>query len=155
MRTLLVSIALLSLSNAACGYSPILNHDTASPEAPRRTTIHAGDCELEFPQAGLCASFEWGGELTSEDDMTATIKFWSRADGSAAGPYRDADGEVAVQLWMPDMNHGSRKVTVQAQGEGIYSATRISFSMPGKWEVRLQIKKNGHVHEQASFLVHL
>lgn len=156
----IATLLTLSFSALACGNSPLLHHETATPPsaaAPERNAVQpsAGECPLEFPKSGLCASVTWGNTLSSDEENTATLRFWDKATGTAAGPYRDAGGEVAMFLWMPAMGHGSSPVLVTPQGGGVYSATRVYFIMPGDWDVRVQIKKNHQLFEQAVFSVKL
>jgi hypothetical protein len=158
-NTVLLVLASMSMSSLACGYSPLLNHQTAQvfdPNAPvQRSAPVAGDCPLEFPKSGLCASLTWDTALSSEDENTGTLRFWDKATSSAAGPYRDASGDVGVMLWMPAMGHGSSPVTVTAQGGGTYAVTKAYFVMPGDWDVRVQLKQNHQLIEQAVLSVKL
>ena len=154
-----VILLALASSGFACGNSPLFNHSTESSthaNAPiDRAPAPAGDCPLEFPKSGLCASITWDSALSSENENTATLRFWDKATGAEAGPYRDAQGEVAVMLWMPAMGHGSSPVTVSAQGAGVYEVSKAYFIMPGAWDVRVQIKQNHQLFEQAVLSVNL
>ena len=171
-KLLAATLLTLAFSSFACGNSPLLNHETASaPNAanPARdqtppgastpsnpgTPLAPGACPLEFPKSGLCASLSWDTALSSDAENRATLRFWDKASGTAAGPYRDVDGEVAFVLWMPAMGHGSSPVTITPQGAGVYSATRVYFIMPGAWDVRVEIKKNHQLFEQTSLSVNL
>ena len=87
---------------------------------------------------------------------TAAIRFWRKVDGADSSHGIDPGFLVAVKLWMPGMGHGSSPVLVQpAQDEsgasmpGSYEASRVYFSMPGKWEIWIQLKQNGKVVEQS------
>jgi hypothetical protein len=161
MKKAFAALAVLSFSSLACGNSPLFNHATASRTTANpptdRGSAPQGDCPLAFPKSGLCASITWDSALTSDAENTATLRFWDSNTGSEAGPYRniDADGEAAVALWMPAMGHGSSPVTVTAQGGGVYSVTKAYFIMPGAWDVRVQIKKNHQLFEQAVASVNL
>jgi hypothetical protein len=42
---------------------------------------------------------------------------------------------VAVQTWMPAMNHGSSTPTVTEEGEGKYLVTSVYLYMPGTWQL--------------------
>ena len=162
MRTF-VFLAFLTASlsaTLACGNSPLFNHETASSARGALPTDRApvpavGACPLELPASGLCASLTWNTALSSDAENSATLRFWDKATGSASGPYRDADGEVAMMLWMPAMGHGSSPIKISPLGDGVYSASQIYFIMPGSWEVRVQIKKNHQLFEQAVLAVTL
>jgi hypothetical protein len=71
------------------------------------------------------------------------------------GQATDAPSDLAVQLWMPSMGHGSSPVRVTRTELGSYSAAGIYFIMPGQWEVRIQLKTGREVTEQATFNVEL
>lgn len=166
----LVGISLLLLAAPGCGRSPLMPLDeskavttrepavrTATPETspganPGSTpgaSPEAAACPIAFPKSGLCASLAWDGEIAGDDENSFTLKFWDKTSGSAAGPYKDAPGDVAAMLWMPSMGHGSAPVIVTPQGSGVYLGTRVLFVMPGEWDLRLQIKKNSQLFEQA------
>lgn len=50
---------------------------------------------------------------------------------------------LEVEPFMPDMGHGSsQNETAQSQGDGRYQGT-VNFSMPGFWQVKVRIIKNG------------
>jgi hypothetical protein len=54
----------------------------------------------------------------------------------ASGKPRD-DLTVAVNPWMPAMNHGSSAIpTVTPKGGGQYVVTELDLFMPGHWELR-------------------
>ena len=56
------------------------------------------------------------------------------ADGSPV------DGlTLAVQPWMPAMNHGAIAPTVTPEGEGKYLVTELDVFMPGHWELRTAV----------------
>ncbi|HEY5147625.1 MAG TPA: FixH family protein [Polyangiaceae bacterium] len=43
---------------------------------------------------------------------------------------------VAIQPWMPAMNHGAIAPTVMGLGDGKYLVTELDVFMPGHWELR-------------------
>ncbi len=45
-----------------------------------------------------------------------------------------------VKLWMPDHNHGSTPVQLGDVSDGCRKLTRVNFTMPGDWEVRLELE---------------
>lgn len=44
-----------------------------------------------------------------------------------------------VKLWMPEHNHGSSAVQIGPVSEGCRLITRVNFTMPGLWEVRVEL----------------
>ncbi len=146
---------------SSCGQSPLLNHEKASGQvrigAPGEIerTANSGDstqaCPLDFPAHGLCASIVWVGNVVADQENEFTLSFWSKARSSSAGPYQTPQLEVGVQLWMPSMGHGSSPVRPVLKEEGVYSAPRVFFLMPGDWDIRVQLKKGRSVVEQAIY----
>jgi hypothetical protein len=164
MRNPWYVLMFLPLCASACGNSPLLNHETASGgnsapsdhssfQSPDAHTL--GSCSLEFAQSGLCASLTWDSTPSTEQENEFTLRFWDKANGSAAGPYRDVADELTVQLWMPSMGHGSSPVQIASQGTGVYAVSHAYFIMPGTWEVRVQLKRNHQLLEQSVVQVKL
>lgn len=70
-----------------------------------------------------------------------------RISGADGGPLDDVALEVVP--WMPAMGHGaSTKPVVEALGEGRYLVSKVSFFMPGAWELRSTI--DGSVEDRAN-----
>ena len=58
------------------------------------------------------------------------------ADGAAV-----AGAALAVEPWMPAHGHGSPEDPVVTEdGDGMYTVTNLVYSMPGHWEVRIDIE---------------
>jgi len=131
----------------ACGASPLLNHTNADGKQSPLTADAA--CPLKFSNSGLCAKIDWivGPDGSNEDSFR--LSFWNKETGDSSGPYVNSGHDVAVQLWMPSMGHGSSPVTVAAESTGIYRATRVFFTMPGAWEIRVRLQDGGTLVEQA------
>lgn len=55
--------------------------------------------------------------------------------------------DLAVQLWMPSMGHGSSSVKITQLGVNKYKVTEAFFVMPGAWEVRVTFKLEGVEHQ--------
>jgi hypothetical protein len=52
--------------------------------------------------------------------------------------------EVTVTPWMPEMGHGVKEVPkVTDRGGGLYSVENVEISMPGLWQLRVKVKKDG------------
>jgi len=51
-----------------------------------------------------------------------------------------AGAKIKATPWMPAMGHGSPKVPVVVDdGGGHYTITNLLFSMPGKWQLRVDV----------------
>jgi len=47
---------------------------------------------------------------------------------------------IAIEPWMPAHGHGSSAVpVVQGVGGGSYHATELVYTMPGQWELRVDV----------------
>ena len=46
---------------------------------------------------------------------------------------------LAIQPWMPAMNHGAIAPTVVPQGDGKYLVTELDLFMPGHWQLRTAV----------------
>ena len=49
------------------------------------------------------------------------------------------DSVKRVKLWMPEHGHGSTPVQLGATEDGCRIAKKVNFSMPGSWEVRVEL----------------
>lgn len=152
IQTLGVVCSMLFASG--CGASPLFHHVDAADrhhdgESP---TPNEAACPLEFPQAGLCASWTWVILPTEEEEGRAFLQFWNKATGTEAGSGEAPADTVYVKLYMPSMGHGSAPTTVSnGPRVGMYDVSRISFSMPGEWEVKVQLRREREVIEEAKF----
>ena len=129
-----------------CGLSPALNHTNADDLPARANTTANAECPISFSRAKLCASLVWDKE-PSEEEGVFTLKFCKQ--GSDSKVLVNPLNSVAVQLWMPDMGHGSSPVTISHVGTGVFSVTKVYFVMPGAWDIRIQLKEGSKIVEQA------
>ena len=132
--------AICLMANAACGFSPLLNH-TYPVRHPESVAIQSEDsltCKMEFQSGSLCADFIWVKEPNGSDEGSMKVYFWEK---NQPGTYADRGAlQLGVKLWMPDMGHGSQKVKVEQVLKGVYDATEIMFVMGGVWEIQFQLK---------------
>lgn len=150
MRTFrCLRVLILGLLATGCGVSPLLNHVNAE-ELAAAAASPAEPCQFRFPIAGLCASLEW--EVIPGDQFGEfLLRFWDEARSGAKGPYVDPGSSIAAMLWMPSMNHGSRRsIVITRLDQGVYRATRADFSMPGHWEIWVQLKDGAVIVEKAA-----
>ena len=158
MKTIL-SLATLILLTSACGQSPLLHHLNANEIQSRRSSLESPtaepSCPISFDKSGLCGQLTWKGEVSDEVENAFSFRIWNKITSRPEGPYSDVEGSFAVQLWMPSMGHGSSPVTVTRTAAGEFEVSRVYFVMPGDWDIRLQIKKNGQITDQAVIQVSL
>ena len=58
---------------------------------------------------------------------------------------RDVPGaSLLIQPWMPEMGHGiDIEPAIEEKGGGLYEISNLVLTMPGHWEIRVQISKDG------------
>ena len=53
--------------------------------------------------------------------------------------------EIIVEPWMPSHGHGSNTdALVHEEGDGLYRVDDLSFSMPGHWELEIDVEWGEH-----------
>jgi len=147
MKNLILFFALLGTS--ACEASPLLNHENADDKSNPNVSLSDTKCPLSFPKSGFCAKIEWLVGPNGDEENSFIVKFWDSSTGTTEGPFISPKDDVAVQLWMPSMGHGSSPVTVTRDEPGVYKASRVFFVMPGKWDIRIKLMNTGSLVEQA------
>lgn len=103
--------------------------------------------DQSFITVGLMFSLKWEQEPIPMRYESFLLKFYSESD-----PTRSIDPPMGlqpyVQLWMSSMNHGTSPVQIEKLEEGLYRVHKIWFSMPGEWDLRIQLKEGNIVREQ-------
>ncbi len=106
-------------------------------------------CLARFQTSQYCLTYTWEKMPTEKDLGTFTFKI-SRSNALDQSVVMQDFGDlVSVVLWMPSMGHGSSPVTVDRLDTGTFRASRVFFSMPGEWEIRVQVKNGSDVKDQA------
>jgi hypothetical protein len=122
MPVLLVCAAACACSGAAV--PPSADHFPADPFV----TALTGSGDLRVEARGSPQPLARG-----TNDLLLTV-----ADASTGEPRSDL--AIAVEPWMPSMNHGSSIIpTVTSRGDGTYLVTQVDLFMPGHWELRLSL----------------
>lgn len=121
-------------------------------EAAAPATRNAGEQRLVDGRfaSGLLVSYHWEVMPTEETEGSFLLRIYSADPRDSFPELRDPAGSVAVELWMPDMNHGSSPVLVERLGPGTYRASQVFFSMRGAWDIRVQEKVGPNVVDQAA-----
>lgn len=107
--------------------------------------VLSAKAQVYFPQHQLSAKINWEKFPTEDGYGSFLLHFFLEER-----PHQPVDlpGDVAVVLWMPSMGHGSSPVKIEEISRGRYHVTRVFFNMPGEWDIRLQIKREGKILEQ-------
>lgn len=122
------------------------------PAAPNRPAA-AGDC-VRLPASGSCLRLAWEKLPTTEETGTLLVSV-TGPEASGLPVTRELDGELRAQLWMPGMNHGSTPTEVDRLGPGLYRVREVYFIMPGAWEIRLQVWRDGELRDEGVFALEI
>ena len=98
----------------------------------------ASDC-TPVHALGLCAQIQFEHAPTSDKDAPFTITYTKLLPGGTHGTQRVlSEHPFTVNLFMPDMGHGSSPVTISLDETNvIYHVKDVYFVMAGAWEIRL------------------
>lgn len=122
-------------------------------------------CPIQFKKTGLCAELTWTilpkkVEMPTENDKAEfTLQVFKnpRLPVGSSGAQEPLAQDLAVKLFMPSMGHGSLPTQVEAEVDekghkisGKFRVKDVYFSMPGKWEIRLELKKAAAVLDRAA-----
>ncbi len=107
------------------------------------------DSGLRWPHSGHTIWLQWEVRPTESEFGSFLLKIGRPNAADQSPVVQEIEGDVAVVLWMPSMGHGSSPVRVEKVDIGTYRATRVFFTMPGDWEIRIQRKSDGNIIEQA------
>jgi hypothetical protein len=104
------------------------------------------ECTAKFAN-GACVGMEWEAPPTEAEYASFVFTLFNE---TSDGPVRFEPGRApVVVLWMPGMGHGSSPVTVERLPDGNYRASKVFFSMRGRWDIRIQLKEGNAVVDQA------
>lgn len=87
--------------------------------------------------SGSVAELAWEKGPQSPEESVLRLT-WKNAGGQTT----EAPGAFKVVLFMPSMGHGSAPTFVEParDASGAYRVSRLYFTMPGAWEVRVVLK---------------
>lgn len=143
-------ITVLMLSCAQPRYENIITEDNSSPPSEKLT-----NCTLRFSNSGWCVLWTWEQKPIQKKAGQFILKIMRPNLLDETPVYVEAEDNIAVVLFMPKMNHGSRPTKVTKLDVGTYRISNVVFIMPGEWEIKFQLKQNGAVIDEAIFpLIH-
>jgi hypothetical protein len=118
--------ALLVLAATACGAG-------ATPESSNAIPSQSGAYLAHY-------TLDPDPPVTGENKLALSI---AKAGGAAV-----PGAELVVTPWMPTMGHGTPVTpTVETLGGGDYRVSHLDYTMPGSWEVRIELT-DGAVTDQ-------
>lgn len=98
--------------------------------------------------SGKCVSLDWEVLPTEEGFGQFLIKIWRPNLADETEVLEEIKEDVTLFLWMPSMNHGSSPVTVKKIDVGTYRVNDVFFTMPGDWDIHVQLKVNNEIKDQ-------
>lgn len=107
------------------------------------------NCSIQFQNSHLCLDWKWESAPTQQKKGTFYFKVYRRNNLDKSPVLLDLASPPDVILWMPSMSHGSSPVSVSQEDVGTYRAHNVFFIMTGDWEIKIQVKENGQVIDEA------
>lgn len=110
-------------------------------------------CLQQFTKSNLCLVWKWENKPTSQSYGSFIFKTY-RLNLLDQTPLEvDLIAQPEVILWMPSMGHGSTPTITTRVDVGSYRVTNVFFTMPGEWELRLQVKNGTEVLDEANISI--
>ncbi|WP_081653487.1 FixH family protein [Bacteriovorax sp. DB6_IX] len=138
-KILFTIMVLMSL--ASCGDSPFLSDDEPSNSIRGTDTISTQTNELIL--GGLQLIPRYSATVALYENNSINIIFLN-----SVGELTDPEYSLHLKLWMPDHGHGSFPIEITKVQDGVYKADKIFFTMPGYWDLHLQLKDGESVVEE-------
>jgi hypothetical protein len=121
LASLIISYTLTAFSLSACGKSPWSDY-------VKENNLHAADLNKPTSSCPILNfnQLQWlqGPSVNSESQFHMTF-------------LQPVSFNLKVDLFMPDMGHGSSPVEITAEDSQNFMVKRVFFIMHGLWEVRL------------------
>lgn len=138
MKSVLLTIFLVLSSFAIPAFAADVNIHNA----------HLSESEaLRFKKTDYSFILSWV-EGPKRGGSKFIMKTWKNDLGTMSGPYQDLSKTLFVFLWMPSMGHGSVPVKLKKIADGEYEVSDVQFIMPGKWEIKFQLKDGSQVFDE-------
>ncbi len=97
------------------------------------------DCSLKW-KTGLCMTWYWQQKPTMKQPGTMIFKTYRLNQIDETPVQTDLAVVPEINLWMPEMGHGSSLTHTERLDIGTYRTTDVYFVMSGKWEIRFDLK---------------
>lgn len=146
-------LALLSLLfSGACAQPKYESSGSSNPNgnmAQGSQDQKFSECTLRFSTSKYCLAWKWEEMPTSAKAGTLVFKVYRGNTYDDTPVEMDFGSIPTLVLWMPSMGHGSSPTTVTRLDVGTYRVSNVFFIMPGKWEMRFQIKDGTTIQDEA------
>lgn len=133
---------------SACA-EPQYVSEAVSPQSVDKAGSGVYNCEAQFKNFDGCVTWAWEKEPNSKEYGRMQVKIFrpNRLDGSSL--LIEPDAELDLILWMPSMGHGSVPTRTEKVDIGSYRIHNLFFVMPGEWEMKFQLKREGKLVDEA------
>lgn len=151
MKMSLIKTCLFSLFTlviVSCGDSPFLSKDEPSNQASGVSGISNYSKKLILD--GLEVIPRYSDEVKLYENNSINLLFMDEF-----GELSDPSNTLSLMLWMPDHGHGSFPIELVRISEGIYKASKVFFTMPGHWDLHIQLKDEDIVVEEVLWSITL
>lgn len=128
-------VILFALTFCSCGKSPLLMRTTSSQISTLETRTF-------FKTTSQLINLNWITDINTVEEGKVVIILTKNNAISDLSDYT-----LTPFIWMESMGHGSSPIIVTKLGDGIYELSEIYFTMPGDWQLHLQLKKNNALVE--------
>lgn len=109
-----------------------------SPNDSQLLSKVGANCELTLDLISACVQADFESLPKSNEPFSFGFRI---KDKSGVGIDIIAPYQLTVEPYMTKMGHGTNSVpTVKRIGFGVFQAEGLKFSMPGPWDVRIQIR---------------
>ena len=143
---------ILALSILMGCAQPRYVQETAAPEL-KANQGEVADCSIKWSHSGLCLFWRWEKLPTGKQPGVLVFKSFRLSQLDNSPIESDLPGSASVVLWMPEMGHGSALTTTEKIDTGTYRSSNVFFLMPGKWEIKFDVKENDIITESASVAI--
>ena len=140
-------IVFILFAVSACAkpkYETVVN-----PEGGEGKVEKVSECASRFTGSGYCVLWSWEKQPTTKEAGILRIKV-VRPNALDDSPIPvELEKNPAVVLWMPDMGHSSSPTKVERIDQGSYRVSKVFFIMPGRWQIRIQMKNGDELQDEA------
>lgn len=138
--------------------SPVASGRSRVASDPTRSGQHGVSghlppvCQKAFSKKNICGALTWENAPSTREDLEATLRLYT-----LQGEVLDTIKKESLRIvpFMAAHGHGShKKVEIADIADGEFTLTRIVLSMPGEWQIKVQIVDDqGNVTDEAVWLV--
>lgn len=131
----MIKFFIIFLVLAACGKSPFIDEHN---DVQVTQNVQGLEAQIRLSSLQLTVGKQWIIPPVVSNESRLLLNFFNDQ-----AQLIDFDGNLKVYLWMPSMGHGSFPVSIERIGRGVYQITDIFFTMPGDWDIHIEVEKDG------------